>query len=138
MTTMNSTEHDRTLGGIVRGLTEDFSLLFRSEIALAKLELKETVTKLSGGIGLMAGALFCVLFGAAFLLVTLILVLALWMPAWAAALSVAVLLFIVGAVLAISGKKKFAAIEFVPTETINSLKGDVESIKTDIARVRSR
>jgi uncharacterized membrane protein YqjE len=137
-TNMNSSDPERTLGTIVRGLTEDLSTLFRSEIALAKLELKETVAKLGGGIGLFAGALFCLLFGLAFLLVTLILVLALWMPAWAAALIVAVVLFLVAGVLAMMGKKKFSGIEFVPTETINSIKTDVDTIKADIQRARSR
>jgi uncharacterized membrane protein YqjE len=84
-TNPHPSDPERTLGSIVRGLTEDLSMLFRSEIALAKLELKETVSKLGGGIGLLSAALFCLLFGLAFLLVMLILVLALWMPAWAAA-----------------------------------------------------
>jgi uncharacterized membrane protein YqjE len=138
MQTNQDTTTDRSLGTIVRGLTEDFSTLFRSEVALAKLELKETVAGLGGGIGLFAGALFCGLFGLALLLVTLILVIALWIPAWASTLIIAVLLFIVTGVLAMMGKKKFSAVEFVPTETVKSVKADVEAIKGDIARVRSR
>ena len=138
MQTNQDTTEDRSLGTIVRGLTEDFSTLFRSEVALARLELKETVSRLGGGIGLFAGALFCALLGLAFLLVTLILVIAIWIPAWAATLIVTVLLFVVTAILAMMGKKKFADVQFVPTETVNSLKADVEAIKGDIARVRSR
>jgi len=41
-------------------------------------------------------------------------------------------------VLAMMGKKKFAAVEFVPNDSIQQLKTDVESIKSDIARIRSR
>jgi hypothetical protein len=138
MQTNQSTTEDRSFGTIVRGLTEDFSTLFRSEVALAKLELKEAVSKLGGGIGLFAGALFCGLFGLTLLLVTLILVIALWIPAWAATLIIAVLLFVVTGVLAMMGKKKFSGVQFVPTETVSSVKADVEAIKGDIARVRSR
>jgi uncharacterized membrane protein len=131
-------ESDRTLGEIVRGLTEDISTLVRSEIAMAKLELKQTVTNLGGGIGMFAGAVFCLLLGLAFLLVTLILVLALFMPAWLAALIVAVILFVAAGVLAKFGKKKFAAVDFVPNQTINQVRQDIDTIKADIARVRSR
>jgi len=138
MQTNQSTTEDRSLGTIVRGLTEDFSTLFRSEVALAKLELKEAVSKLGGGIGLFVGALFCGLFGLTLLLVTLILVIAIWIPAWAATLLIAVLLFVVTGVLAMMGKKKFSGVQFVPTETVSSVKADVEAIKADIARVRSR
>ena len=133
----NSTE-ERSLGTIVRGLTEDFSTLFRSEVALAKLEVKETVSKLGGGIGLFAGALVCGLLGLALLVVTLILVIAIWIPAWVSTLIVTVLVFVVAGVLAMMGKKKFAGVRFVPAETVNSVKADVQSIKGDIARARSR
>jgi uncharacterized membrane protein YqjE len=138
MPTNADKSEDRSLGTIVRGLTEDFSTLFRSEVALAKLELKVAVSKLGGGMGLFAAALFCGLFGLAFLLVTLVLVIALWIPAWASALIVAVLLFIVAGALAAMGKKKFSGVQFLPAETMTSVKADVEAIKGDIARVRSR
>ena len=36
------------------------------------------------------------------------------------------------------GKKKFAAVEFVPSKSIESIKTDIESIKTDIAQARSK
>ena len=62
------TDSERTLGTIVKELTEDITTLFRGEIALLKLEVKDTVAKLGGGIGLFAGAVFVGLFGLAFLL----------------------------------------------------------------------
>ena len=43
-------DSDRTLGQIFKELTADLSTLFRSEVALLKLEIKDTVTKLGGGI----------------------------------------------------------------------------------------
>ena len=66
-------ESERSLGTIIKELTADLSMLFRSEIALLKLELKETVTKLGGGIGMFAAAIFIGLFGLAFLFVTIVL-----------------------------------------------------------------
>ena len=44
----------------------------------------------------------------------------------------------VAGVLAMMGKKKFAAVQFVPTKSVEQIKSDIETIKSDIARVRSR
>lgn len=133
------TDTERTLGTIVRELTEDITTLFRGEIALLKLEVKDTVAKLGGGIGLFAGALFVALFGLAFLFVTIMLVLVrLGVPAWLSALIVTIVLLGTAGVLALMGKKKFAAVQFVPSKSIESVKADIEAIKTDIANVRGK
>jgi hypothetical protein len=130
---------DRSLGTIIKELMENISTLFRSEIALLKWELKDTVAKLGGGIGLFAGALFLALVGVAFLFVTIVLgLVALGVPAWLSALIVTVVLFVVAGALAMMGKKKFAAAQFVPTQSVEQIKSDFETIKSDIARVRSR
>jgi hypothetical protein len=133
------TETERSLGTIVKELTEDITTLFRGEIALLKLEVKDTVAKLGGGVGLFAGALFIGLFGLAFLFVTIMLVLVrLGVPAWLSALIVTVVLLVAAGILALMGKKKFAAVQFVPSKSIDSIKTDIASIKTDIAQARSK
>lgn len=133
------TEPERSLGTIIKELTEDITTLFRSEIALLKLEIKDTVAKLGGGIGMFAGAVFLGLFGLAFLFVTILLVLVrLGVPAWVSALIVTLVLFVAAGVLAMMGKKKFAAVQFVPSKSIDSIKADIDTIKTDIAQARSR
>ncbi|HKS23629.1 MAG TPA: phage holin family protein [Thermoanaerobaculia bacterium] len=130
---------DRSLGTIVKELTADLSTLFRSEIALLKLEVKDTVAKLSGGTAMFLGAAFLAIFGLGFLFVTIVLGLVrLGVPAWLSTLIVTVVLFVVAGVLAMMGKKKFAAVQFVPTESIEQIKTDIETIKADIARVRSQ
>src|SRR5437016_4264346 len=104
-------ESDRSIGTIIKDLTADLSMLFRSEIALLKLEIKDTVAKLGGGIGMFAAAVFLALFGLAFLFVTIVLGLVrLGVPAWVSTLIVTLLLFAGAAVLAVMGKKKFAAV----------------------------
>ena len=139
MTNYTATEPERTLGTIIKELTADFSTLFRSEIALLKLEIKDTVAKLGGGGALLAVAVFLAIFGTAFLFVTITLgLVALGVPAWLSSLIVTVVLFVAAGVLAMMGKRKFAAVKFVPTDSVDHIKADIESIKSDIARVRSR
>lgn len=129
---------DRTIGTIVKELMENISALFRSEIALLKWELKDTGTKLGGGAAFFAAAIFVALCGVAFLFVTIVLgLVALGVSAWLSALIVTVVLFVVAGVLALMGKKKFEATAFVPKESVQQIKTDIEAIKADIARVRS-
>ena len=136
--TAETLDDDRSLGTVVKELTADLSTLFRSEIALLKLEVKDTVAKLSGGTAMFLGAAFLGVFGIGFLFVTVVLGLVrLGVPAWLSTLVVTVALFVGAAVLALMGKKKFAAVQFVPTESIEQIKTDIESIKADIARARS-
>lgn len=139
MSNFTATEADRSLGKIVKDLTADVSTLFRSEIALLKLEIKDMVAKLGGGAAMFAGALFLGLIGLAFLFVTAVLgLVALGVPAWVSSLIVTVVLFVAAGVLAMMGKKKFAAVKFVPNESVQHIKADIETLKADIARARSR
>ncbi len=139
MSNYTATERERSLGTIIKELTAEFSNLFRNEIALLKLELKESAAKLSGGAALMSAALFLALIGIAFLFVTITLgLVALGVPAWLSALIVTVVLFAVAGVLALMGKKKLESVNFVPSDSIEHIRDDLDALKADVARVRSR
>jgi len=135
----SATDSDRSIGTIIKDLTADLSMLLRSEIALLKLELKEAAAKLGGGAAMMGAALFLGLIGLAFLFVTITLgMIALGMPPWLSSLIVTLVLFAAAAVLVILGKKKLAGVNFVPSESIEHIKTDIDAIKADVARARSR
>jgi uncharacterized membrane protein YqjE len=139
MSNYTATESERSLGTIIKDLTADLSNLFRSEIALLKLELKDSAAKAGGGAALLAAALFLGLFGLAFLFVTITLgLVALGVPAWLSSLIVTVVLLVAAGVLVMMGKKKLQGVNFVPTESIDHIRGDLDSLKADVARVRSR
>jgi uncharacterized membrane protein YqjE len=139
MSNYSATDSERSLGTIIKDLTADISLLLRSEIALLKLELKEAAAKLGTGAGLLIGAAFLALIGLAFLFVTLTLgLVALHVPAWLSSLIVTLILFIAAAVLGLMGKKKLAGVNFVPSDAIDHMKTDIDALKADVARVRSR
>ena len=133
------TESERSLGTIIKDLTADLSMLFRSEIALLKLELKEAAAKLGVGAALLGGAMFLGLIGIAFLFVTITLgLVALGVPAWLSSLIVTGVLFAAAGVLAMLGKKKLEDVDFVPNQAIEHIKSDIDALKADVARVRSR
>lgn len=139
MSNYTATGSDRSLGNIIKDLTADLSVLFRSEIALLKLEIKDAVAKLGTGGAMMAAALVLGLIGLAFLFVTITLgLVALGVPAWLSSLIVTIALFVVAGVLVMAGKKKLQNVNFVPNESIEHIKSDIDAIKADVARVRSR
>ena len=135
----NYTDADRSLGTIIKDLTADLSMLFRSEIALLKLELKESAAKLGGGAAMMGAALFLALVGLAFLFVTITLVMIrLGLPPWLSSLIVTIVLFAAAGILVVLGKKKLQGVNFVPSEAIEHIKTDIDTLKADVARARSR
>ena len=115
-----------TLGELVSTATRDLSALLRTEVQLAKVEIKREVTAAGKGAGLFGGAGFAGLLALVFLSI-------------AAAYGIAGLLdtsvgwgfFIVGllyliaaAVLGLTGKKKISQVG-PPEKTIETVKDDV-------------
>lgn len=117
-------------GELVKMLSEQMSTLVRSEFQLAQAEVKEKGKKLGVGAGLFGGAGFIALYALNALIATLIIVLDLWLPLWLAALIVTVVLFAVGGILALLGKKEVSeGAPPLPTEAIASTKQDVATVK---------
>lgn len=124
----------RSLGTIVRDLSDDLRTLLRAEIALAKLELKASFMGLGGAAAMFGVAAFLALIAAVLLIVTLILVLGLWMPHWLATLLVALLVLGVAGALVYLGKKRLSRTHLAPTDTINSVRGDIEAVRSGVRR----
>jgi Putative Actinobacterial Holin-X, holin superfamily III len=130
-------ESEPSLGSLIRDLTRDLSTLFRSEIALAKMEVRRAIAALGTGGALLAAALFFALIGLLFLFVAVLLgLVALGVPAWLSSLVVALVLIGAAAVLGVLGKKKLATVELAPVEAIESMKTDIDTIKSGISRIR--
>lgn len=138
MTSMREERPPESFGDLVRGLLEDISTLFRSEIALAKIEIRQAIAGLGGVGALFAGALLFVLMGLAFVMVTVVLLLALVMPAWAATLLVAVVLFALAAGAVLLGRNRLRKTELAPMEAIRGMKEDVGMISAELKRARGR
>ena len=126
---------DRSLGDLVKFVTEDLSHLIRSEIKLAQVEVTEKAKGVGAGIGAFGAAGVLALFGLGLLLTTAVLALSLVVAPWLAALIVAVVVFVVAGIAALMGKKKVTeAAPPVPTRAVESVKEDVQEIKESIKR----
>jgi predicted phage tail protein len=123
---------EKSLGELVKSLSEQSSQLVRDEIKLATAELKDKGKRAGLGAGMLGGAGVVALYGAGALTAASIMALGLAMADWIAAMIIAGLLFAVAGVLALVGKKKVTqAVPPAPEQAI-------EEFKTDIAVVKER
>ncbi|WP_328348557.1 phage holin family protein [Micromonospora sp. NBC_00421] len=114
---------------LVQRATEQVSRLVRDELALARAELTQKGKHAGIGIGLFGGGGALALYGLGALVAAAILLLALVLPAWAAALIVAVVLFLIAGVLALVGKKQVSqAVPPMPEATVRSVRADVDTV----------
>lgn len=126
---------DKSVGELVRSLSEDLSRLVRDEIQLAQAEVGEKAKKAGIGIGAFGGAGVVALYGLGVLIAAAVLGLAALVPAWLSALIIGVVLFVIAGVAALVGRKKLQqAGPPVPTRAIATTKADVAEIKESIQR----
>ena len=131
--------HDRSVGELVQLLTMQVSTLARKEVELAKTELarKGKVAGIGGGMFGAAGLIAVLGLGA--LTAALILGLATLIDeAWIAALIVGAVYLAVAGVLALAGRGRIQkASPLVPEQATESVKEDVEWIKTQARSART-
>lgn len=134
MDSRRESDGSRSLGSVVRDLSDDLRTLLRAEIALAKLEIRESVTGMGAAAGMFGVAAFLLTIAGVLLIVTLVLVLALWLPAWAATLILSVLLVIGAVLLILAGKNKMKRTSIAPTGTIDSVRTDFRVMRGSVRR----
>jgi uncharacterized membrane protein YqjE len=128
---------ERPFGELLKQLSEETTRLVHQEIELAKAELTQKGKQAGMGAGLFGGAGAIGFLALAALTTCFILALDAAMPAWLAALIVAVVYGVIAAVLAMQGRKKIKqAVPPVPEQTIETVKEDVEWVKTQTPSVK--
>jgi uncharacterized membrane protein YqjE len=124
------TAADSSTGELVSRLSQDVAELVRNELKLAQVEVAGKAKKAGIGAGLFGAGGVVALYAVGVLIATAILALALVVDAWLAALIVGVVLAAVAGIAALLGKKQVAqAAPPVPTETVESVKRDVQAVK---------
>ena len=121
--------HQRSVGALIGEVTTDLSTLMRQELALAKVEIKEEVTKTGKAAGMFGGA------GFAGYMVALFLSIAVWWAlangmdeAWAA-LIVAVVWAVIAAALFVTARTRMREVHPKPERTVATLKEVPDALK---------
>lgn len=126
---------EMSMGELVSSLSAQTSQLVRDEIKLGMRELQDKGKHAGFGVGMFGAAGVVALYGVGALIAMFIGLLALVMDVWAAALIVAVTLFAIAAVLALTGKKQVAAaVPPAPEQAIAGLKADLDTVKESAHR----
>ena len=125
------------MGEIARDLTRDVTLLVRQEVELAKAEMTQKGRTAAPGLGMIGGAGVLGLMAAGALTAFLILVLSVFLPDWASALIVGAVMAAIAYLLVKQGKERVEeAGAPIPTQTIETVKEDVEWAKTRATSAR--
>lgn len=121
---------DQSTSELVQRASEQITRLVRDEFALAKAELTEKGKHAGVGAGLFGGGGVLALYGVGAMIATLIIVFELFLPLWLAALIVTVVLFVVAGILMLLGKKQVnKAVPAERSESVISVKADVDEVK---------
>jgi uncharacterized membrane protein YqjE len=119
----------RSIKQILQDIVKHVSDIMRSEVRLAKTEVRQDVThyaKTSAFIG-VAGVL--TLYAVGFVLLSLVYALQGVMPSWLAALVVGVAVGAVAAITYLTGRKKLSQASLRPDKTIQTLEDNVTWFK---------
>ncbi len=125
-------EVESTVAPLIRGILEDSQKLFRQELALVKVEIREDARRARNFILVISGgAIVCLvglfLFGC--MLAHLIDATSDAIPVWGAFGVVAALAFLVGGVLLLEGAKRARGIKGIPEQTVETIRENVEWIQ---------
>jgi hypothetical protein len=123
---------ERSIGALLSDLARDTSFLIGQEIALAKAEIAQGVANLGTGAGLLAAGALVAFVGVIFLCLAAVYALTLVLPNWAAAVIVGGVVLVLGAGLALVGKRKLSGDKLMPRRTLRSLKDDAEWAKEQV------
>jgi len=118
-----------SVGELIGNISNDLSQLFRQEVELAKAELKQEATKAGKAAGMLGGAGFAGYLAVVLLSFALVFGLANVMDAGWAALIVAVIWGVIGAVLYVNGRKKLKTVDPMPRRTVDTIKEDAQWLK---------
>ena len=120
---------DASIGELMSQLSAQTSRLVRDEMRLAQKELQESAKHAGKGAGLISAAGLLSVLGLMTLVAAGVAALALVLPVWAAAVIVAVVLFVVAGIAALLSRKQAAEIGPGPKESVESVKADIKEVK---------
>jgi uncharacterized membrane protein YqjE len=120
---------DRSLADVLQDIIRNVQEIVRSEVRLAKTEIKQETVKAKSAATLLGAGAITALFAILFLLLTAASSLALIVPVWAATLIVGAVLALIGSVLVSAGMKRFKKVHPVPEKAAAAIKENFEWAK---------
>jgi uncharacterized membrane protein YqjE len=120
---------DASIGELMGQLSTQTSRLVRDEMRLAQKELQQSMKHAGVGAGLISAAGLLAVIGLMTLVAAAVAALSLVLPVWAAAVIVAVVLFIGAGIAALFSRKQAEEIAPPVAESAESVKADIKELK---------
>ena len=120
---------DRSFSDLLRDIIRNVQEIVRSEVRLAKIEIREEAVKTKASLVLLGAGALTGFFAILFLLLMIASALALVMANWAAALVVGAALAVAAGVMLMGGVKSFQRIHPTPQRTVETIKENIEWAK---------
>lgn len=127
------------VSALVSGILDDIQRLFRQEVALARGELKQAVSRVKTATVSFGASIACLFFGAIMLCHMAALLLheatvsgvrmSDGIPLWGAYGILAGLFLVIGSVLFLVGRRNAAKVDVIPRQTVETVKENVKWIK---------
>jgi uncharacterized membrane protein YqjE len=115
---------------VLQNIVANVGDIIRSEVQLAKAEMKEEANKAAKGAAMLAAGSVLGLFGLGFVLWSIAFGLTFWMPVWAASLILGMVLLAAAGAATTVGLKRIRRVHAKPERTIESVKEDVQWIRS--------
>ena len=129
MSVESNSAADASIGELMSQLSAQSSRLVRDEMKLAQKELQQSIKHAGIGAGLISAAGLLAVLGLMTLIAAAVAALALVLPVWAAAVIVAVVLFIAAGIAALLSRKQAAEVTPLAAESVESVKADIKEVK---------
>jgi hypothetical protein len=128
---MPALKEDRSISELFGQLSQDMTLLFRQELQLARAEMSEKISQLTGNLVSVVAGGFVAYVGALALVAALILGLhdLANISPWVSALIVGGIFAITGYLMLNRGLKELKRVDIAPRRTVETLKDDVQWAK---------
>lgn len=120
---------DASLGELMSQLSTQTSRLVRDELRLAQKEFQESAKQVGIGAGLLSVAGIFAFLGLATVIAAAVAALSLVLPVWAAALIVALVLFVIAGIAALVSKKQAEEVTPAAPRTVETVKADIQEVK---------
>ena len=120
---------DASIGELMGQLSAQTSRLVRDEMRLAQKELQQSVKYAGIGAGLISAAGLLAVLGLMTLITAGVAGLSLVLPVWAAAVIVAVVLFIAAGIAALFSRRQASEVGPPPKTSVESVKADIKEVK---------
>jgi uncharacterized membrane protein YqjE len=125
----NRTTSERSAGEVLKDIVANLQEIIRSEVRLARVEIKEETGKMASASAVLAAGAVLGLYALFFIFLATVYMLTTVLSPAASALIVGVVLAVISGILVMAGRGRLKNVSPKPEKTIDSVKENIEWLK---------